>query len=273
MTRSRSGSSDLRHLRGTQYRTGANLRARISLHERFSTGPHRWYRWMFERLELPSDARLLELGCGTGGLWSANRERVPTGWRIVLSDASAGMVGEARSGLRPLGLHPACEVADAGSLPHRDGTCDAVIANHMLYHVPDRPAVFREIRRVLRPGGRLYASTNGLRHLREIDELVRRVAPAAPRDDHAERFGLENGAAQLEPWFERVTLARVPDALEVTETEPLVAYVLSRPVAELLDQAAVERLHRTVEETIASHGCFRAQKAVGLFSCRRPGSG
>jgi hypothetical protein len=44
-------------------------------------------------------------------------------------------------------------------------------------------------------------------------------------------------------------------------------------VAELLDQAAVERLHQTVEETIASHGCFRAQKAIGLFSCRRPDSG
>ncbi len=50
---------------------------------------------------------------------------------------------------------------DAQSIPFEDETFDAVIANHMLYHVPDRPKAIAEIKRVLKPGGRLIATTIG----------------------------------------------------------------------------------------------------------------
>ena len=48
-----------------QYKDAANLGARIALHARFSTAEVNWYRWVFDYLELPEAARVLELGCGS----------------------------------------------------------------------------------------------------------------------------------------------------------------------------------------------------------------
>lgn len=62
--------------------------------------------------------------------------------------------------------------ADAQALPFRDASFDAVIANHMLYHVPDIPRALGEVRRVLKPSGFCYAATMGVANMREVDELA-----------------------------------------------------------------------------------------------------
>jgi ubiquinone/menaquinone biosynthesis C-methylase UbiE len=93
----------------SQYRDASNLNARIALHERFSTNAYGWQRWVFDQLELPPDARVLELGCGTGKLWVENRDRTPEGWDVTLTDASPGMLREAR---RNLGLDRRFRMAD-----------------------------------------------------------------------------------------------------------------------------------------------------------------
>src|SRR5439155_8279412 len=107
-----------------------------------------------------------------------------------------------------------------------DSTFDAVIANHMLYHVPDRESALAEIRRVLRPDGRFYAATVGRNHLRELSALVTRFAPDwvswAAAEGDPEAFVLENGADQVGRWFPRVELRRYEDELVVTEAGPLV---------------------------------------------------
>ena len=259
---------DPAYLRGEQYRDGVNLSARVELHRRFSTNRTGWFRWVFERLALADQADVLEIGCGTGALWLENRNRIPAGWRVVLSDLSAGMLGETRGRLRDAGLTPRCCVADAQSLPFADASFDAVIANHMLYHVPNRPRAFGEIRRVLRPGGVLLAATNGRAHLRELDDLIEWYAPTAERDDATARFGLENGAAQLQPWFAEVVREDYPDALAVTEVEPVVAYVLSTPHASVLDATRIEALRDELETIITREGSVRVTKAAGLFRCR-----
>src|SRR5206468_12793181 len=69
-----------------QYATGENLRARIELHRRFSTNPQPWQRWVFDRLVVHDDARVLEVGCGVGELWRENAERIPAGWHVTLTD-------------------------------------------------------------------------------------------------------------------------------------------------------------------------------------------
>jgi ubiquinone/menaquinone biosynthesis C-methylase UbiE len=141
--------SDQTYLLTKQYQNASNLEARIALHARFSTNTYGYYPWIFDRLGLPPHSRILELGCGTGLLWLENMDRIPKGWDVTLSDFSPGMLQEAQQNLRGSRRPFAFAVIDAQAIPYEDESFDGVIANHMLFHVPDRPRAFVEIRRVL----------------------------------------------------------------------------------------------------------------------------
>src|SRR2546425_966981 len=146
-----ASGTDPKYLRSEQYRDASNLNARIALHERFSTNPYGWHCWVFEHLRLSPQARVLELGCGPGILWRENLSRIPSGWAVFLSDFSPGMVQEAQTGLPGSGREFSYAVVDAQAIPSREASFDGVIANHMLFHVPDRAKALVESRRVLRP--------------------------------------------------------------------------------------------------------------------------
>jgi ubiquinone/menaquinone biosynthesis C-methylase UbiE len=190
----------------TQYKDSANLDARIALHARYSRNPQEWMHWVFEQLWLPPACRVLELGCGSGVFWQKNRERIPAGWEIILSDFSLGMTRRAREILRGMQPEPRFAQISAERLPFASNSLDAVIANHMLYHVPDRAAALAEIRRVLRPDGRLLAATNGEQHMRELDQLACEFDPQLNFGDPRLTVGftLENGTGQLADHFSQV---------------------------------------------------------------------
>lgn len=195
-------SSHLDH----QYHDSANLDARIALHQRFSTNPYSFYHWYFDHLDVPANARILEVGAGSGALWKEVAKRIPPGWQITLTDLSSGMLAEAERNLAH--IRPFTFVqADAQEIPFPHETCDAVLANHMLYHVPDRPSALAEFRRVLRPGGHLYAATNGSGHLKELRDLLAEYTEQMPMEGGL-GFGLNNGADQLAPYFEHIELHR-----------------------------------------------------------------
>ena len=78
------------------------------------------------------------MGCGSGEMWKECASRIPAGWVITLTDLSDGMLDAAWRNLVPLGRNFKFEQMDAQSIPYGDKTFDVVIANHMLYHVPDR---------------------------------------------------------------------------------------------------------------------------------------
>lgn len=213
---------------------------------------------MFDRLQLAADARVLELGCGPALLWRGNDDRIPSGWRIILSDFSSGMLEAARRVVARVDHGFEFAVVDATEIPFEAEQFDAVIANHMLYHVPDRELALSEIRRVLAPAGRLYAATIGRRHLLELYEL------AGLPNRAAQAFGVENGGAQLEAVFEDVLFHDFPNALRVTEAEPALAYVES--IAGRLEGR--EEVERMIDERISARGAFELTSSTGLFECR-----
>jgi len=204
---------------------------------------------------------VLDVGCGSALLWKVNRERIDPSWSLTLVDLSPGMVEAARA---VLGDGADYVVADAQALPFTDESFDVVIANHMLYHVPDRPRAFAEIRRVLVPGGVLHAATNGRDFMRELVELV---GPRWRFARHMEAFGLETGPPQLEPFFDDVRVERFENELRVTEAEPALAYVRS---SESFTGADLEDVRAAIEAAIARDGAFRITSRPGLVSCRRP---
>jgi len=268
--RNTTASTDQAYLRDDQYRDSRNLSARYALHARFSVNPQSFLRWVFDQFALPPQAQVLELGCGRGDLWQRNLDRIPAGWEITLSDFSPGMLEDARETLAPAPRPFSYAVLDAQSIARPDASSDAVVANHMLYHVPAVPRALAEIRRVLRPGGTLFAATNGRAHLRELwDFLAEFDGVPNAASDATRGFDLENGRSLLSEHFAHVALHRFDDALEVTEVGPLVAYVLS-----MMDTALVARVARNPDSFRAfvsgrlSRGPLHIGKSAGLFAAR-----
>ena len=246
-----------------QYQHSSNLEARAALHERFRTAPRPWFDWYFDHLDLPANARVLEVGCGTGVLWRENTARVPGSWQLTLTDFSPGMLETAQRAI------PAARfvATDTQALAFEWGEFDAVIANHMLYHVPDVTRALAEFKRVLRPRGKLFAATNGVNHLRELRALIGNVIGLA-QPFLEMQFNLENGADYLAHYFSTIRRFDFEDRLIVTEVEPLVAYPMSGVLSTRLRNSDGEStLRQIVADHIAREGAFVITKSTGLFVC------
>jgi ubiquinone/menaquinone biosynthesis C-methylase UbiE len=101
--------------------------------------------------------RSLEIGAGTG-YFSLNLLQSGVVHRATATDISPGMLAALEESARRVGVHGSVEsvAADAESLPFADGSFDLVLGHAVLHHIPDLPAAFAELHRVLRPGGTLF---------------------------------------------------------------------------------------------------------------------
>lgn len=261
------------YLRERQYVTSANLSTRIAIHERFSVARQGWHEWIFDTMALRDGTRVLEVGAGAATLWSTNAPRVPS-LELVLTDLSDGMLRDAqraigavggRGGVGGLASTLRWAVADVQRLPFPDARFDVVVANAMLYHVPDLARAVAELRRVTRPGGVLYAATFGAAHLRELYELV-----APYRDGHPslDSFSLETGPEVLAGAFDAVDVRRYDDALVITEAVPLLAYLDSMIGADAFPATARVALHAEAARLVARDGGWRVTKDGGLLVAR-----
>ncbi len=254
------------YLKTHQYHDARNLDARVEVHRRFSSNPYGWFRWVFDALlKLPGNAVMLELGCGTGLLWKENAARIPAGWKITLSDLSAGMVDAAWRNLVVVPRPFRFQEINAQAIPCEDGAFDAVIADHMLYHVPDRAKAISECRRVLKPGGRLFATTVGGHHLEELHGILGEAGVGDLMESFSDPFTLENGAEQLRAAFPHVELCRYADALEVTDVILLMDYVRSLIYSEELSEQQVARIQVHLEKELQEKGKIFIRKDSGLF--------
>lgn len=229
-----------------QYLNSSNIEARIRLHRDYAQNKQGWFPWVYEMCGLKPGEKVLELGCGDGSLWVQGLAYGDiNSMKITLTDISDGMVKRAKeniinalkSGAEILG---ACEVRndevdfsfdvmDAHHIHAEADSFDVVIANHLLFYCEDLGQVLSEIKRVLKPGGRLICSTYSAFHMQEISWLVsqfddRMVLSAEPL---YEKFGKENGAQLLAEYFDEVTWQQYEDRLVVDKPEPLIAYILS----------------------------------------------
>lgn len=117
---------------------------------RYFAGPA---RHLVSLLEPAQGERLLDVGCGTGAVAAAMTASLGGAEGVAGSDASVAMLVEGR------GTAGSLAAAELPDLPWRTGAFDAVAAGFVLNHVRDARAALLEIRRLLRPGGRLGVST------------------------------------------------------------------------------------------------------------------
>lgn len=250
-----------------QYQNGDNLNARFRLHGRFSTNRYGVFPWIFDQMDVPANARILELGSGTGVMWRSNANRIPAQWRVILSDLSRGILTEGIANIGPSAARMRAVQIDAQVLPFPDRTFDAVVANHMLYHVPEVPRALREIRRVLKPGGGCFAATFSLDNMREFNDAVERFF-GVPMSVAAKHFGLENGAEMMRECFGAVELRRYSDSLRVTEVQPLMDYINSVKRATLAAPDKQAAIREFFAAEIRAHGAVNISKDVGLLISR-----
>ena len=224
--------------------------------------------WVLGLAGVSAGMRVLDVGCGNGVYLRTLRER---GVRAAGCDRSMGMLRTA--------AHPALVNADAAALPVRDRSADVVLAAHMLDLVPDRPSAFRELRRVLAPGGVCVAVTNGSQHLRSLRELlehaVRRDDPGWRMIPPTRTFAAENALEQLGMVFGSVSCVRPASAGPVVIRDAAVAagYVASLAshyqdeVSRPWDDVAGD-VGQDVQAVIDSQGSFTTRGDLAAFVCR-----
>ncbi|HCL83705.1 MAG TPA: hypothetical protein DIC22_07010 [Chitinophagaceae bacterium] len=105
----------------------------------------------------PNVQSVLEISSGTGRLTRHLRKYFPLTTRLIASDISSDMLQVAREQLKDPSIE--FQIADAQQLPFADGSFDLVVCQHGLMFLPDKLKGFKEVFRVLKPGGRFIFAT------------------------------------------------------------------------------------------------------------------
>jgi SAM-dependent methyltransferase len=271
MTSRERFGTDADYLRGKQYKDATNLNARIALHARFARADEPWYPWLAARLDWPDGGEVLEVGCGPGLLWTSIAPLLPR-LRLNLTDLSEGMLDEARSVVDPIDSLDlaATQACDAQDLPFPDSSFDVVVANHMLYHVPEPTRAVAEFARVLRPDGVLMAATNGPDHLDVIAEISRQVFGWSSLDFVDRRFGRSNGGALLGTAFEVVMWHHHPGRLVCDDPDAIIAYIQSSSAGQEAEAPQLAALTQAVHDRFQTAGVVTMTTDAGCFIAKRP---
>lgn len=247
----------------SQYNTADTLNIRIAFHQKYSLQKEPFSHWLFSRYTFSPGMRILEIGCGSGALWQGKLHALPAPECLILTDLSPGMVAEARAAL---GAHPFLSflTADIQSLPFPDGYFDLVIANMMLYHVPDLSKGLSEVKRVLKTGGLFHCATSGER---TVVDYLREMLAGEHVPPHLS-FTLQNGESLLKPFFSEITRFCRQDALLITDMDDLMAYIHSLGCMSGLDSTDSNALRRLLESRM-ENGVLHIPKEYGSFRCRK----
>ena len=250
-----------------QYSTADRLNTRISIHGKYSVNKQGFGNWITSHYRIRQGMSLLELGCGTGEMWAGKNELISRCSRFILSDFSAGMLEKAKETLRVCGGIE-YRTVDIQDIPFGDREFDIVIANMMLYHVPDLSRGLREVRRVLREDGTFYCATYGEHGMMEY--LCGLFAAYGVRDQVNDSFTLQNGGEKLKTVFPEVQRFLYEDALEVTDAEDMVDYIFSLAGMSGLQKLPRDTVRAVLEEHMAG-GVLRVPKEYGMFAAGAAG--
>lgn len=255
-----------------QYKDAANLNIRIGLHKKYTKNPMGWFCWLYGLMEPLDGKSILELGCGNGELWRANRDRIPVDTKICLSDLSEGMVRDAEEGLKSAPGNFSFEVFDCRQIPKPEESFDGVAANHLLFYLTNLDVDLAQVYRVLKPGGTFYCSTYGKDHMKEISQLVKEFDSriALSEVNLYDVFGLENGKELLEKHFASVDQVVYDDYLEVRDAGALMEYILSchgNQQEYLSDR--YDEFRAFLEKKMEKKGFIHITKQAGAFVCKK----
>ncbi len=245
-----------------QYSSTKNLDIRISIHNKYSTNKQGFGNWIFEHYNFFDGCRILELGCGNGKMWKDKVYLIGDSSELILSDFSEGMLEEVRTEFQEE-QHITIRQIDIENIPYEDETFDFVIANMMLYHIPDLHRGLSEVKRVLKPNGVFYCATFGMNG---IHQYLNRVLYDNLNSVLVEGFVLQNGRRILTPHFSQVNEYIYEDSLAVTETDDLVNYFFSTINFGEKNELSRDEVYDKFD-ALKDQGIIKVPKDYGMFIC------
>ena len=264
--------SDGRFVRA-QYADSRAFRVRVETHRRYGTRTEDTFgEWLLAQVEAGVGDLVADVGCGPGLYHPA---LAAAGAQIAAIDSSPGMVHEALAQAAGSGYAIAGIVASAEGLPLGDGLFDRVMANHMLYHVPDQAAALREMRRIARPGARVVLSTNAADNMQRLHGVHAKVArrlgfeptPLTPL-----RFSLDD-LALVRSVFPTAEVRVRENALLFPDADGPTRYygsyfinsIVGPPSDNSHRRLLLDAFHAEVEALIAREGTLRVPCDAGCF--------
>lgn len=248
-----------------QYKNDNNLQTRISIHEKYSVNKQGFGNWIIEQYDMREGYSILELGCGNGLMWKNHINEIPERTSLILTDFSNGMLEKAKEN-----LHNSDKISfenvDIQSLPYEDKSFDIIIANMMLYHVPDLNKALEEVKRVLKDNGTFYCATFGENGITNYIKGL--INDAKVKEESECIFTLQNGEGKLRKYFNSVVKRNYEDALEITNTEDLVDYVISLKGIEDFNKISREELTTILDRQKVS-GKIVVPKEYGMFISKK----
>ncbi len=162
-------------------------------------------------LAAPVDGEtFLDLGSGRGKDVLSAAARVGSRGRAIGVDVTDAMLETARRSVPPFLDNVSFHKADLAALGLPDATADVVISNCTINHAPDKAAVYREIHRVLKPGGRFVVS----------DVIAEQELPAHVKNDAAAWAACYGGAITEDEYLAAVRSAGFADPEILARTDP-----------------------------------------------------
>ena len=207
-----------------------------------------------DRVAALSPETILETAAGTGIVSKAIAERLPDA-KLTVTDLNPAMLEIAKT--RVPGDIVKFEAVDATSLPYRDGDFDAVVCQFGVMFFPDRLAAYREVRRVLRPGGAFLFNAWCPLDDNPLAETVHVSVAAQFPDDppgFLKRTPYGHGSADeierdlIAAGFEDFEIERVEFPSRAPSSDyPGKGFALGSPLRMEIEQRAADRLEEVAE--------------------------
>jgi ubiquinone/menaquinone biosynthesis C-methylase UbiE len=193
--------------------------------ERLRTREDSFVDWALDLLPVRGGETVLDAGCGWGRFLLPIARGLRAGGRCFGVDLSAAVMRPAVQLARDERLPAAFALGDIDALPVRDGAVDVVMANHVLYHVANLDHAVAGLRRALKPGGLLMATTNSEAVRPAVLVLHERMQielGVAAREAEQTSFSMESGLPALRRHFDLVERHFYRDALRFPDADTLV---------------------------------------------------